>query len=156
MEQPQYNLLTRERVEKEYHLLYKRHGLGLTVFSPLARGLLTDKYRQGIPPNSRAAQPDMGWFRKQVDDKKEELQKFGTLASLAKEIGPDVKLSQLALAWTIKNPNVSSAIIGATSVAQLEENLAAVSVMRKLTKEHMEKIDECMGNKPASVPYRFP
>ena len=155
MEQPQYNLLDRQRVEKEYRLLYKRHGLGLTVYSPLARGLLTGKYNNGIPPNSRAAQPDMGWFRKQVDDKKEELQKFATLASIAKEIGNDVTLSQIALAWTIKNPNVSSAIIGATSVEQLDENFGAISVVRKLTKEHMEKIDEIMENKPSQVPDRY-
>ena len=97
----------------------------------------------------------MEWFRKQVDDKEEELQKFATLSSIAKEIGPEVKLSQLALAWVLYNKDVRSAIIGATSLEQLDENLGAIKVLRKVTAEHIAKIDQVMGNKPQAIPHRF-
>ena len=148
MEQPQYNLLERTRVEFDYARLYNEFGFGLTVFSPLAHGLLTGKYSDGIPPGSRATQPDMDWFRKVLEERKDQVEKFGTLLPMAKRLGDDVSLAQLALAWVLKNPNVSTAIIGATSVKQLEENFKAVGVVEKLTQEDMDEIDKVMGISP--------
>jgi aryl-alcohol dehydrogenase-like predicted oxidoreductase len=138
MEQPEYNLFHRERVEKEYAPLYEEIGLGLTTWSPLASGLLTGKYRNGIPPGSRGAIPRMKFLVDDLTDKK----KNEVVAELAKVAGSlGCTLAQLAIAWCAKNPRVSTVITGASRVSQVEENLAAVDVIPKLTPEVMAKID---------------
>ena len=155
MEQPEYNMLKRDRVELEYSPLYAKFGLGLTVFSPLRRGILTGKYNDGnIPPESRAGK-EGSWFRDEIVNGRDMLQRVAELASVAKKLGPNVTQGQLALAWTIKNPHVSSAIIGTTSLKQMEENLAAIPLVDKLTPEIMEEIESILGNKPLAGPMRF-
>lgn len=141
VEQPQYNLLSRERVEKEYLPLYEKYGMGLTVWSPLASGLLTGKYNDGIPQDSRLAR--FPGLKKHLEENgmlsKENLEKVGKLANVAKELG--IGLPQLALAWVLKNENVSSVILGVSRVEQLEENLKALEAKEKLTDEVMKEIE---------------
>ncbi|KZV82972.1 voltage-gated potassium channel subunit beta-2 [Exidia glandulosa HHB12029] len=153
MEQPQYNMLTRDRVEVEYAPLYRKHGLGLTVFSPLLRGVLTGKYTHGIPDDSRANKAGAEWFRSQVVNGKPMLERVAKLEPIAKKIGATT--GQLALAWVVKNESVSSAIIGATSVQQIEENLSALAFVDKLTPEIMEEVEAVLENKPKLPPMRF-
>ena len=138
MEQPQYNLFERYKVEKEFLPIYDFVGLGTTIWSPLASGLLTGKYNNGIPENSRLALQDMGWLkdRLMVDDK---IKKVKQLTELAKELG--VSTASLSIAWCIKNPHVTTAILGATKKEQLMENLKSIEVMNKLTPEVLEKIE---------------
>ena len=145
MEQPQYNLFERYKVEKEFLPIYDFVGLGTTIWSPLASGLLSGKYNNGIPENSRLALPEMGWLKDKVftDDK---LKKVKQLSELAKEL--DVSMASLSIAWCIKNPNVTSAILGATRKEQLTENLKAIDVIEKLTPEVLEKIEGIMDTKP--------
>ena len=155
MEQPEYNMLKRERVELEYAPLYRKHGLGLTVFSPLRRGILTGKYNSGVIPTDSRAGKEGSWFLQEILDGKELLARVALLADIAKRLGPDVTQGQLALAWVIKNEHVSSAIIGATSVKQIQENLAAVKVVDQLTPEIMTAIEEVLQNKPGKETMRF-
>ena len=145
MEQPQYNLFERYKVEKEFLPIYDFVGLGTTIWSPLASGLLSGKYNTGIPENSRLALPEMSWLKDKVftDDK---LKKVKQLSELAKEL--DVSMASLSIAWCIKNPNVTSAILGATRKEQLTENLKAIDVIEKLTPEVLEKIEGIMDTKP--------
>lgn len=147
MEQPQYNLFERYKVEKEFLPIYDFVGLGTTIWSPLASGLLSGKYNNGIPENSRLALPEMSWLKDKVftDDK---LKKVTQLSELAKEL--DVSLASLSIAWCIKNRHVTTAILGATKKEQLTENLKAIDVMEKLTPEVMEKIEGIMDTKPRS------
>ena len=137
MEQPQYNLLNRTRVEDEYKRLYEDIGLGLTTWSPLAGGILTGKYADGVPEGSRATLKGHGML---VDSAKESADQVKKLAQIAEEL--DVSTAQLALAWTAANPNVSTVILGASSVYQLNENLGALNALERLTPELKEKIDE--------------
>lgn len=139
MEQPQYNLFRRQRVEQEYKRLYEDIGLGLTTWSPLASGLLTGKYRNGIPANSRGAVPGMEFLVKGLTDasKNAAVPQFEAIAA---ELG--CSLSQLAIAWAAHNPRVSSVITGASKISQLQENLGALGVMPKLTPELMTRIDQ--------------
>jgi len=139
MEQPQYHLFHRKRVEKEYARLYEDIGLGLTTWSPLASGLLTGKYRNGIPPDSRGALEGMGFLVNGLTDiaKNAAVTQLGTIAA---DLG--CNLSQLAIAWVASNPRVSTVITGASKSAQLTENLGALEVMPKLTPEVMARIDE--------------
>ena len=138
MEQPEYNLFHRERVEKEYAPLYDDIGLGLTTWSPLASGLLTGKYRAGVPADSRGAMPRMQFLVPNLTDKaKNEV--VGKLESIAKGLG--CTLAQLAIAWCAKNPRVSTVITGASRVSQVEENLKAADLIAKLTPEIMQRID---------------
>lgn len=139
MEQPQYNLFHRKRVEQEYARLYEDMGLGLTTWSPLASGLLTGKYRQGIPPNSRGAMEGMGFLVKGLTDASKNAA-VTRLDAVAKELG--CGLSQLAIAWVAKNPLVSTVITGASKMAQLTENLGALEVIPKLTPDVMARMDE--------------
>ena len=139
MEQPQYNLFHRKRVEQEYARLYEDMGLGLTTWSPLASGLLTGKYRQGIPPNSRGAMEGMGFLVKGLTDASKNAA-VTRLDAVAKELG--CGLSQLAIAWVAKNPRVSTVITGASKMAQLTENLGALEVIPKLTPDVMARMDE--------------
>jgi voltage-dependent potassium channel beta subunit len=137
MEQPQYNLLSRRKVEKEYARLYEDMGLGLTIWSPLASGLLTGKYLDGIPEGSRAALQGYEWIKDRVTD--EEVQdKVREFVGVAQEL--DCTPAQLALAWCAKNPNVSTVITGASRVEQVTENLGAVDVLRRLDDETAQRI----------------
>jgi len=152
MEQPEYNLLKRDRVEAEYAPLYRKHGLGLTVFSPLRRGILTGKYNNGIPEDSRAAK-EGSWFKKEIVEGGELLAKVAKLEPIAKRLGGTQ--GQLALAWVIKKPEVSSAIIGATSLKQVEENLGAIALVDKITDDVLKEIDDILGNVPQYPPARY-
>jgi len=144
VEQPLYNMLSRERVEKEYLPIYEKYGMGLTTFSPLASGILTGKYNNGIPENSRLAR--FPWLRKNLEERgllsNETLGKVREIGKIAKEFS--VKLSQLALAWCLKNPRVSSVILGVSNSEQLKENLKAIEVKEKLTEDIMEKIKKIL------------
>jgi voltage-dependent potassium channel beta subunit len=139
MEQPQYHLLHRKRVEQEYFRLYEDFGLGLTTWSPLASGLLTGKYAAGVPDGSRAQLQGYTWLRDSVTHPGKN-QIVGNLAKLAEQLG--CTMSQLALAWILKNSNVSTVITGASRVEQIQENMGAVEVADKLTPEVMDRIDE--------------
>ena len=139
MEQPQYHLFHRKRVEQEYGRLYEDIGLGLTTWSPLASGLLTGKYRNGIPAGSRGALENMGWLAKGLTDAAKNAA-VAKLETIAGELGATV--SQLAIAWAAKNSRVSSVITGASNVGQLRANLGAVDVLPKLTPDVLARIDE--------------
>ncbi|MFZ5878532.1 MAG: potassium channel beta subunit family protein [Chloroflexota bacterium] len=141
-EQPQYNLFHRERVEKEYARLYEDIGLGTTIWSPLASGLLTGKYQKGIPADSRGALKGYEWLHKALTDK-ERLAVVDKLGALAKEL--DCSLAQFAIAWCAKNPNVSTVITGASRVEQVHENMKALAVLPKLTEDVMKRVDEILG-----------
>ena len=138
MEQPQYNLFSRKRVEQEYARLYDDIGLGLTTWSPLASGLLTGKYKAGIPGDSRGARADMGFLTHGLTDAAKNAA-VAKLEGVAAELG--CKVSQLAIAWAASNPHVSSVITGASKLAQLQSNLGAVAVIAKLTPEVMAAIE---------------
>lgn len=147
MEQPQYNMLVRDRFETEYERLFKDYGYGSTIWSPLASGILTGKYNNGIPDGSRLSLEGYGWLKDRVEreNKFEIIRKLGVLAN---EIG--CTLPQLALAWTLKNPNVSTSITGASKVSQVVENMKACEVVDQLTSDVMEKVEEILENKPES------
>ncbi|MBC7413625.1 MAG: aldo/keto reductase [Herminiimonas sp.] len=138
MEQPEYNLFHRTRVEKEYARLYEDLGLGLTTWSPLASGLLTGKYRNGVPTGSRGTLENMGFLVEGLTDAGKNTA-VGKLESIAAEL--DCSVSQLAIAWVARNPHVSTVITGASKMAQLHENLGAADVIPKLTPEVMARID---------------
>jgi voltage-dependent potassium channel beta subunit len=135
MEQPQYNLLHRARVEREYEPLFERYGMGTTIWSPLASGLLSGKYDAGIPPGSRFEKID--WLRETRNEAN--LGKVRRVGQLARELG--CTPAQLAIAWCLKSPRVSSAILGATSLGQLNENLGALDALERLTPEVMARLD---------------
>lgn len=139
VEQPQYHLFHRKRVEQEYARLYDDIGLGLTTWSPLASGLLTGKYRAGIPAQSRGALENMAFLRDQLTDSARN-EAVTRLEPLARDLGATV--SQLAIAWVARNPRVSSVITGASSVAQLRDNLQAQALVQKMTPEVLGRIDE--------------
>ena len=142
MEQPQYNLLHRKRVEKEYARLYEDIGLGLTTWSPLASGLLSGKYRDGVPAGSRGALETYAFLREGLTDP-DKNRLVGELDGVAKEVG--CTLAQLALAWCLLNRNVSTVITGATRVEQIAENMKALDVAAKLTPEVILAIDAIVG-----------
>ena len=139
VEQPEYNLFHRERVEREYARLYEDIGLALTTWSPLASGLLTGKYRAGIPDGSRGAIPRMKFLVESLTDRRKNEAVSG-LEAIAKDLGCSV--AQLAIAWCARNPHVSTVITGASRVSQVEENLRAADVIPKLTPEVMARIEE--------------
>jgi aryl-alcohol dehydrogenase-like predicted oxidoreductase len=139
MEQPQYNLFHRKRVEHEYARLYEDTGLGLTTWSPLASGLLTGKYRNGVPKGSRGARKDMDFLVKGLtDDAKNSA--VTRLEVLANEL--ECTMSQLAIAWAAHNPHVSTVITGASKIEQLQDNLGAIDVLCRLTPDVMVQIDK--------------
>ena len=142
MEQPEYNLFHRERVEVEYARLYEDIGLGTTIWSPLASGLLTGKYQNGIPKDSRGSLKGYGWLKDKLTDK-DHLAKVAKLGKIAKELG--CTLSQLAIAWCAKNEHVSTVITGASRVEQVRENLKALEVLPKLSEDVMKRIDGIVG-----------
>jgi voltage-dependent potassium channel beta subunit len=143
MEQPQYNLLHRHRVEKEYARLVDDIGLGLTTWSPLASGLLSGKYRQGVPPGSRATVEGYSFLRASLTDP-DKNRIVGELATVAAQV--DATLAQLALAWCLQNRRVSTVITGATRVEQLTENMKALDVAPRLTPEMLQRIDAIIGS----------
>lgn len=157
MEQPAYNMLTRTKVEEEYALLYREPGLGLTVFSPMKQGILTGKYKDGVPADSRFAQTQVQfiagyWKRTGKEAWDAIIEQVNKLQPIADKLG--IKMSTLALAWVLKNPNVSSAITGASGVAQVYENAYALGALDKLTPEIMAEIDEILNNKPPTLSER--
>lgn len=147
MEQPQYHMLHRNTVEVEYKPLYRDLGYGTTIWSPLASGLLTGKYNNGIPADSRAALKGYEWLRQDVITP-ERIQIVKNLQPVADELG--CTLAQLAIAWCLKNPNVSTVITGASRVEQVHQNMESLKVVDKLSPELMERIDQILGNKPKS------
>ena len=150
MEQPQYNMFHRERVEAEYARLYDEIGLGTTIWSPLASGLLTGKYNQRTPDGTRISLDGYEWLREEFESEESHirLEKVGRLMPIADELG--CTLAQMALAWTLKNPHISTTITGASRVEQVVENMKAIDFVDKLTPEVMARIDEILANTPAS------
>lgn len=158
MEQPQYNMLVREKVEKEFWGLYREVGLGLTIFSPLKMGILTGKYNDGMPEDSRLGLNTEGFvrgFNKSVgnDAWKKQIQTVKDLKPIADKL--ECSMAQLAIAWVLKNPNVSSAITGTSRPEQIYETVKAFDVAKKLTPELMEEIEKILDNKPEEVTLRF-
>jgi voltage-dependent potassium channel beta subunit len=145
MEQPQYNMFNREKVEREYLRLYEDIGLGTTTWSPLASGLLTGKYNDGIPDGSRPTMKHYEWLKPALTDQSR-IDKVRKLAPIAAELG--ISMARMALAWCLKNPHVSTVITGASRVEQVQENMTALDVLGKLTPEIMQQIDGVLGNKP--------
>lgn len=144
MEQTNHSMLHRRRVDGELKPLFDRFGLGTTIYSPLAQGVLTGKYNDGVPADARIKQDSPDWQVKLLSE--ENLNKVRTLTGIAGDLG--LSMAQLALAWCLKNPNVSTCINGATKPSQVEDNVAAAESKDKLTDEIMEKIEEVLGNKP--------
>jgi voltage-dependent potassium channel beta subunit len=144
VEQPVYNLFTRHRFAGEYERFYKEYGYGATTFSPLASGLLSGKYNTGVPADSRAATTSMDWLKANVTDQAK-LVKVQALEPIAKELG--CTISQLSIAWCLKNPFVSSVITGATRISQVQENMKAVEIAPKMTDDVMKRIEKIFGAK---------
>ncbi len=154
MEQPEYNLFERQKVEGDYAPLYDTFGLGTTIWSPLASGLLTGKYNDGIPDDSRVNLPGYEWLRDMVQSEtgKVRLKKVAKLAELAKKI--DLPIHHMALLWCLSNRRVSTVILGASRLSQLQDNLSALDSKDRLNAEVLRKIDKIMDNTPAA-PQRF-
>jgi len=146
MEQPEYNMFHRERVEREYALLYEKIGLGTTIWSPLDSGILTGKYNQGIPEDSRLAKET--WLQRELVQEK--IEKVRQLTPIAEELGSS--MAQLALAWCLKNPDVSTVITGASRPEQVRENMGALDLVGRLTPEVMARIEGILDNKPEPWP----
>ncbi|KAK3377708.1 NADP-dependent oxidoreductase domain-containing protein [Podospora didyma] len=158
MEQPRYNMLERVKVESEYAHLYRETGLGLTVFSPLKQGILSGKYKKGIPEDSRFAQTEVEfvagfWKRTGKEEFQAIVDQVSKLEPIAQRLG--IKQSVLALAWVLANPYVSSAITGASSPEQIYENIEAIPAYKKLTPDILGEIDEILNNKPPAFTPRF-
>ena len=144
VEQPQYNLLHRERVEVEYAPLYEKYGMGTTIWSPLGSGLLSGKYNDGIPADSRLAQPGYEWLRKSVlGEGDERLAKVRALQPIADELGTN--MAQLAIAWCLLNPRVSTVMLGASKREQLAQNLDALDLLPKLDVSIAKRMREAVG-----------
>jgi voltage-dependent potassium channel beta subunit len=145
MEQTGYNMLGRGRMEKELVPLFDKYDMGSTVYSPLHQGILTGKYNDGVPEDSRIGETDQQWLKNTLTEEK--IEKARQLTKLAEgDLGID--MPSLALAWVLKNPNVSTAIIGSTKPHQIEQNIKAVEMQKKLTDDVMERIEEILANKP--------
>lgn len=154
MEQPQYHMFHRYRFEVEYGRLYDTIGLGTTIWSPLASGLLTGKYNNGIPEDSRMNLPGYEWLRNMLESEEgqKRLQSVKELVPIAEELG--TTMPRLAIAWCLKNPNVSTVITGASKVSQVEENMKALDVVPQLTDDVMEKIEAVLANKPEPMDFQ--
>ncbi len=149
MEQPQYNLLQREKVDGEYRDLFRDYGLGTTIWSPLASGILTGKYDDGVPDDSRFGHERYAWLRRTIEGEQgaRKLDVSRALGAVARDLG--CTRAQLALAWCLKNPHVSTVITGASRPEQVVENMAALAVVPQLTDDVMERIETIAGNRPA-------
>ena len=148
MEQPQYHMFHRERVEKEYKPIYKEFGMGTTIWSPLASGLLTGKYNQGIPEDTRISLEGYEWLHKRFKSE-EYLRRFNQvdrLIPIAEELG--CSMAQLALAWCLINPDVSTVITGASHPSQVAENMKSLDVVERLSDDILERIETILDNKP--------
>ena len=142
MEQPQYNLFERHKVENDYAEIYDTHGMGLTTWSPLASGLLTGKYSDGIPEGSRGSLSDYSWLRDRLTDE-QALAKVRELGLVADELG--ASLAQLSIAWCAANPRVSTVITGASRVEQVHHNMEAADLIPSMTPEVMNRISAIFG-----------
>jgi aryl-alcohol dehydrogenase-like predicted oxidoreductase len=145
MEQPQYNMFHRERVESEYRRLYSQIGLGTTIWSPLASGLLTGKYNDGVPEGSRLSLPGYEWLRDRLlgPEGQKNIEKVRALTEVAHNLGSTV--GNLALAWCLKNPNVSTVITGASRPEQVSENMKATELVASLGEDVMSRIEEILA-----------
>lgn len=148
MEQPQYNMLWREKIENEFLLLFRDFGLGTTIWSPLASGLLSGKYNDANPSDTRFKIASLEWLKNRLLVE-ENIKKVKLLKNVADKL--NTTLPKLAIAWCLKNPNVSTVILGATKTTQLQENLSAMYVVPLLTTEIMDEIDEITGTKPQNI-----
>ena len=148
VEQSQYNLFERQKIESDYLPIFKNPGMGTTTWSPLASGLLSGKYNNGIPEGSRLSLSNYEWLKERVMQPAS-IEKVKMLGQLAKQLG--VSLATLSIAWCISNPNVTSAILGATKDTQLMENLDAIKIYKQLTPEVMQIIENIMGTKPVAA-----
>ena len=150
MEQPQYNLFEREKVEADYAPIYDTLGLGTTIWSPLASGLLTGKYNDGVPQDARAALPGYEWLREKIegDEGRARIEKVRTLAQIADQAG--LPIHHMALLWCLQNPNVSTVILGASRLEQLTDNLAALDRKTVMTADLMAAIEAVVQNKPTA------
>jgi len=148
MEQPEYNMFNRIKIEKDYLGLFSSEGLGTTIWSPLASGILTGKYNSSIPKDSRMNIPQYKFLKDQLESEKgqKKIEKVKMMSSIAKNIG--ISMAQLSIAWCLKNQNVSTVILGATNTKQLDENLSSIEHKDLLDDEIMNKIDEVLDNKP--------
>ncbi len=154
-EQPQYHMFHRHTVEVEYVRLYETIGLGTTIWSPLASGLLTGKYNDGTPSDSRLTLPGYEWLRDMFESEEGQrrIQKTRELTTIAQELG--TSMAKLAIAWCVKNPNVSTVITGASRVEQVQENMKALDVVPQLTDDVMGKIEALLGNKPKGMDFQL-
>ena len=150
MEQPQYNLFERFKMEVDYYTIFRNIGMGTTIWSPLASGLLTGKYNKGIPAGSRLALEGFEWLKDRTLSE-QRISNVAKLASVADEL--NTSLATLSIAWCIRNPNVTTAILGATKEEQLLENLKALEIYPKLTGELIARIDEIMQTRPIMPAY---
>ena len=154
MEQPQYNMFHRQRFEVEYGRLYDAIGLGTTTWSPLASGILTGKYNDGMPDNTRISLPGYEWLREMFENEEgqQRIAKTRLLSQIAKDL--DTNMARLAIAWCLKNPNVSTVITGASRVEQVHDNLKALEVAARLTDDVMETIEAVLDNKPEPLDFQ--
>ena len=154
MEQPQYHMFHRQRFEVEYGRLYEAIGLGTTIWSPLASGLLTGKYNDGTPEDTRLSLPGYEWLREMFASAEwqERLEKVRALTRLAEEL--DTNMARLAIAWCLKNPAVSTVILGASRVEQVYDNLQALDVVERLTEDVLNQIEEILANKPEAMEFQ--
>ena len=148
MEQPQYSMFHREKVELEFAPLYETMGLGTTIWSPLYFGILTGKYNDGIPADSRATLPGYEWVRQTIESEEgqQKIAKVRELSTIAEGLG--TSMSRLAIAWCLRNPHVSTVIMGASRVEQVHDNLRALDLLPQLTDDVMAAIEGVLGNKP--------
>ncbi|MBM3991582.1 MAG: aldo/keto reductase [Planctomycetes bacterium] len=151
MEQPQYNLFVRHKVERELVRLYDALGLGTTIWSPLASGILSGKYANGVPSGSRMTLPEYAWLRKRLESPsgRAQVEQAAALSRIAAELGATP--AQLAIAWCLRNPRVSTVILGASNSSQLAENLAALALLPRLCPAILERIEGIVGNAPTSA-----
>jgi aryl-alcohol dehydrogenase-like predicted oxidoreductase len=150
MEQPQYNMFWRQKVEVDYAQIYKTVGLGTTIWSPLCSGLLTGKYNDADPKDTRLSIEGLEWLKDRtlIEDN---IKKTRALTEVAKELG--MSMAQMALCWCLKNENVSTVILGASKTKQLEENLATTELKHQLNEEVMERIEGILQNRPEHPPF---
>ncbi|MEX2597807.1 MAG: aldo/keto reductase [Salibacteraceae bacterium] len=150
MEQPQYNMLVRRKVEVEFDKLFRDYGYGSTIWSPLASGILTGKYNDGIPDGSRLTRNELNWLKEKMLTETN-IEKVKQLTEVADDLG--ASMANLSIAWCLKNPHVSTVITGATKIDQLKENLRSIDIVPKLTADIMDHIEKVLDNKPKLPTY---